>query len=55
MQNQNNAKLHNLRTQATQEQFSVKITTNKDLFFAFEMETVSDWLTSVELKKANRE
>ena len=55
MQNQNNAKLHNLRAQAAQEQFSLKTTTNKDLYMAYEIETVSDWYASVELKKANRE
>ena len=37
------------------EQFSVKLSTNKDVFAPFEMETVSDSFTTVELKKAARE
>ena len=37
------------------EQISVRFTTNKDMHAPFEMETVSDAFTSVELKKAARE
>ena len=37
------------------EQFSVKFTTNKEMYAPFEMEAVSDAFTSVELKKAARE
>ena len=38
-----------------QEQFSVKFTTNKDMFYPFQIETVSDAFTSVQLKRVNRE
>ena len=41
--------------QQLREQFSVKLSTNKDVFAPFEMETVSDSFTTVELKKAARE
>ena len=41
--------------QQPREQFSVKLSTNKDVFAPFEMETVSDSFTTVELKKAARE
>jgi hypothetical protein len=37
------------------EQFSVKLSTNKDVFAPFEIEAVSDSFVSVELKKAARE
>ena len=39
----------------SKEQLSVKLSTNKDLFAPFEIETVSDANFSVELKKLNRE
>ena len=38
-----------------EEQFSVKNTTNKDLFFPFKIETVSDAFTTVKLKKNARD
>ena len=41
--------------QATAEKISIKLTTNKDWFASFPMESVSDAFTSVELKKVSRE
>ena len=43
------------RMSQMQEQFSVKFTTNKDMFYPFQIETVSDAFTSVQLKRVNRE
>ena len=55
MVSQNETKANEKRYNAGKEQFSVKQTTNKDIYYAFEMETISDAYQSTEIKKMNRE
>ena len=51
MLSQNSAKASATRATQYAEQLSVKQTTNKDMFFPFAIEAVSDAFLSVQLKK----
>jgi hypothetical protein len=55
IQTQNQTFSARAKAVAKAEQISVKFTTNKDMYMGFDVETVSDAFTYVELKKVTRE
>ena len=55
MMSENETKATERRVTALREQFSVKQTTNKDIFYGFEIESVSDAYKSTAIKRLNRE